>query len=120
MVQAWPMVSVAKLLAAAKVWEDPRVLVWTGVLTGGLLLGALVIAWVDRWRKRAAADDGVAADQLVTFRSLYERGELSREEYDRIRARLSSQLRQQWHLPPPRAAASPPPAPPAQPEPPAE
>lgn len=68
---------------------DPQVLTVTLMLTGALLLGAIVIAAVDRWRKRQANRFLATHDHLASFRILYEQGELSREEYDRIRGKLS-------------------------------
>jgi hypothetical protein len=68
-------------------------------LAVAILLGALVIFLVDRWRKRAQADQFSAGDQLSRFRLLYEQGELSREEYDRIRSKLGARLRQELDVP---------------------
>jgi hypothetical protein len=85
-----------------------------------LLLGALVIALVDRWRKRSRQDRPDTGDQLSHFRSLYDRGELSREEFEQIRAKLGAKLRQEMKISPksdvpakgepptPAAAAGPP------------
>jgi hypothetical protein len=64
------------------------------------LLGALVLAWFDRLRKRGDQSVLTPGDQLAAFRLSYERGELSQEEYERIRARLGPKLRQQLDLPP--------------------
>lgn len=97
---AWLMASGAELLES-DFWSQRniRVMIWTAALTGGLLLGALVIAWIDRWRKRVNTDKITPTEQLSNFRSLYERGELSREEYDRIRSRLSQKIRQELNVP---------------------
>jgi hypothetical protein len=68
---------------------DPRLL-WAAVaLVGVVLAGALIITWADRWRRRAAEDSSTATDHLVSFRDLYEKGELSKEEYERILDRMS-------------------------------
>lgn len=96
---AWPGVCVVILLEQ-KPWEDPRVLWTTAALVGGLLLGAVVIGLTDRWRKHRERDQTSATDQLTNFRSLYERGEISREEYERIRSRLSQKIRQELSAPP--------------------
>jgi hypothetical protein len=92
-------------------------------LIGALLVAALILYLVARWRQRAAA--GVtppAGDQLAHFRSLYERGQMSREEFDRVRALLIGQVRQEINVPgvpaaprvpPPPAVTPPPEAPPA-------
>src|SRR5438552_11228238 len=74
---------------------DPQLLWATVSLVAILLLGALVLAWFDRLRKRRDPSVLTPGDQLATFRLSYERGELSQEEYERIRARLSRRLRQQ-------------------------
>jgi hypothetical protein len=129
MVFPWPA-----LLAAA---PDPAKMgtlrspvLWTTLaLVVALLLGALVIAVADRWRKTTREGRFDAGDQLAHFRSLYERGELSREEFERIRAKLGKKLRKELDMPAPPAApptpevpavpppngeqTSPPPGPPA-------
>jgi hypothetical protein len=81
------------------IWESP--LFWTSLaLVGALLLGALIIALVDRWRKRPAQPVAPAGEQLSYFRSLYAQGDISREEFERIRARLGGRLREQLQVPP--------------------
>jgi len=75
---------------------DPKfiqILIATGLLAGALLVGAFVVALFDRWRKRRANETFSAHDQLTSFRLLYERGELSREEFERIRAQLLARLK---------------------------
>jgi hypothetical protein len=58
-------------------------------LAGALLLAAIVIAAVSRWRKRSGDECLTPADQLAHFHSLYERGALSAEEFQRLRALLT-------------------------------
>jgi hypothetical protein len=79
---------------------DPQLLWAMAALIVTLLLGAIIFAWLDRWRKRGDRDTLTPADQLTSFRQSYERGELSQEEYERIRAKLAPKLRQQVNLPP--------------------
>jgi hypothetical protein len=80
---------------------DSRFL-WASLgLIGILLVGALIIWWADRWRKRTAAPPEGSGDQLSHFRELYERGELSPEEFERIRGLLGQRLRQELDVPPP-------------------
>jgi hypothetical protein len=95
---------------------DPRLLWATVALVVALLLGAAVIAWADRWRKKA--DPGLTSpgEQLAVFRLSYERGEMSQEEYERIRARLAPRIRESQ--PGVKGPAPKPPAPPPEPEPP--
>jgi hypothetical protein len=89
----------------------PGELLWAALpLIGILLVAALVIYFVDRWRKRAAAaeDKEASSDQLSHFRSLYERGEMSHDEYESVKALLAGQLRRQMNVPvPPTPAPAP-------------
>jgi Short C-terminal domain len=104
MVIAWQVVANAKLPATPRAW-DPRLLWLTLALAGIILVGAVVIALLDRWRKHAAPEVSTANDQLAQFRELYERGELSQAEFDRIRATLEKELRREWNVPTPKPAA---------------
>jgi hypothetical protein len=62
-------------------------------LAGALLIAAAVIALASRWRRAPRSGSTNASEQLSKFRSLYEKGEMSREEFERIRTRLSDQIR---------------------------
>ena len=69
-------------------------------LAGALLVGALVLALVRRWRVGGEGQGPDASDQLAHFRTLYEQGAISEEEYKRLRAVLGVELRQMIDLPP--------------------
>lgn len=87
-----------------------------------LLLGALVLYFVDRWRKRPMRASSESSDQLTHFRSLYERGEMTREEYERVKGLLTGELQREWNVsapPPPAGLPAPPPVPPRRDPPPA-
>lgn len=101
-----------------RVW-DPRLLWATFALIAVLLIGAIIISLVDRWRKRPAQDRFSPSDQLTQFRTLYEEGELSPEEFSRIKGRLTGRMMQEMELPPP-PGESPPLQPPAAEPPPPE
>ncbi|HEX4588865.1 MAG TPA: SHOCT domain-containing protein [Gemmataceae bacterium] len=90
---------------------DPQLLWAMAALIATLLLGAIIFAWLDRWRKRGDRTILTPADQLTSFRQSYDRGELSQAEYERIRAKLAPKLREQVKLPPKPATASPNPGP---------
>jgi hypothetical protein len=75
---------------------DPRLLWATAALIATLLLAAVILAWFDRWRKRSDRDILTPADELNAFRLSYERGELSQQEYDRIRAKLAPRIKRQY------------------------
>jgi hypothetical protein len=97
------------------------------MLAAALLVGAFAVAMLDRWRKRQLNETFTAHDQLTSFRLLYERGELSQEEFERVRKQLLTRLKRQEaarpappldvlpEAPPedPTAAPDDPPAPPA-------
>ncbi len=69
-----------------------------------LLIGAGAIALVKRWRQKDAADSLSPSEQLATYRSLYDQGVMSKEEFDRLRALLGGQIRSAVKVPavPPR------------------
>ena len=58
------------------------------LLIGALLVGALVIALVQRWYRRSNRDTTLS-EGVGSFRQSYERGELTEEEYRRILTRMS-------------------------------
>ncbi len=61
-------------------------LLWTGLLlVGALLVGAMLIAWIQRWQRRMSSNSPVEG---MSFRELFERGELTEEEYKRILNRM--------------------------------
>jgi len=96
-----PLIAVADLPDADRGDANQRLL-WAGLaLVATLLVGAGLLAWLDRWRRRLQAGPAAEADDLDTYRLSYERGELSEDEYKRIRDRLTGR------------PAPPPPAPPA-------
>jgi hypothetical protein len=74
-------------------WDgDHRILVTGSLLGLALLLGALVIAAVGRWRRRDSSGLSPSAE-LSRYRSLYEKGEISQEEFERLRDLLGGQIR---------------------------
>lgn len=73
---------------------DMPILTTAMYFVGALLVGALVITVVSRWRKKAAGLDRLTeVDQLAHFRTLYEQGELSEEEFNQLRALLGGKIR---------------------------
>ena len=71
-------------------------------LAGALLVGALIIAVVSRWRKNSPArEDQAPTAQLAHFRSLYEKGAISQEEFERLRTLLGPRLRESMGIPAP-------------------
>jgi hypothetical protein len=96
------LVAAAKPLPRPQFW-DPR-LIWAALaLVGVILLGALIITWVDRWRRRPTPAGPNAAHQLTYFRSLYERGELNSDEFKIIENRLTARAMKQMNVTDPGA-----------------
>ena len=98
---------VAALQAAVKVhnpkgriWESSEFLLAGLILAAALVLLAIILAWLKRWRKKATTQTWNANEQLAHFRELYERGELSQAEFERIRQRMTHSLRQEWQIGP--------------------
>ena len=85
-------------------WE-PHYFLASLLLIGVLLGGALILYLVDRWRRRVAERRLDVTEQLAAFRKTYERGEMSGEEFDKVRTLLTEQLRQELSMPPPRPSA---------------
>jgi len=102
----------------ADLLQSPEFLWLVGALIGVLLLGAILISWVERWRKRQLADSPAAdINQLNTYRAMFERGELTPEEYDRIKRKEAHRLRDKLVSKPSEPGTKAPPAQPAPQEP---
>ena len=94
---------------------DWRIL-WASLgLVVALVLGAVIIGMVERWRKRPADAGLTPNDQLSHFRRLYDEGTITREEFEQIRTQLADKIRDQLKIKP--AAPEQPPAPPGPPGP---
>ena len=79
-------------------WRPP--MLTAGLYLAGVLLAAAVIlALLQRWRRSSADDRLSPADQLAQFRSLYEQGLLSQEEFERLRKLLGGEIRRELGVP---------------------
>ena len=65
--------------------ETPELLITWIILLGALVGGWLMVRAVRQWRKQAQAPGPDPAEQLAHFQQLFERGELSAAEWERIR-----------------------------------
>jgi hypothetical protein len=86
--------------------DTPKIqLLVTGLcLAAALLVGAGVIALLRRWwQRRSLEEDQSPSAQLAHFRSLYESGTISEEEFERLRALLGARLRETMGIPAPVA-----------------
>ena len=100
--------------------KEERLILWSGALLGVLVVGAMFITRLDRWRKRQmeGADD---PDPVMSFREMYERGEISKAEYDRVLRRVAERVGARpkpVSAPPAASHQEPAPGPPATEEPP--
>jgi hypothetical protein len=76
-----------------------------------VLLGlAILVKYLARWAKGHEDELPPSAGLLSQFRILYERGECTQEEFDRVRAKLGKQLREELNVAAEPAAAKNPPA----------
>ncbi len=74
-------------------WDRPELLYATLAIAGALLAGGFAIYLVDRWRKAGAlpTDGGVA--ELTGFRGMLARGEITEDEYNRLRSKVASRVK---------------------------
>ncbi len=104
--------NVARLAVAPQVPPDAVDVLtptfWTALLMlGALTLAGLLIVRIGKWMKKPDTDLA-AADELTRFRQLYERGELGRDEYEKIKAKLVPRMRKELDLPAKPKEAPPP------------
>jgi hypothetical protein len=102
MVTVWQAVATTTFADRLPAWNVDRfvhVLGYTLLFVGAILVLALVMVYLERWRKRQRSGGVTTGDQLAHFRELYERGELSPEEFARIRGLLGERLRQEMEVP---------------------
>lgn len=91
-------------------WRIPAVMAQAGQdfpllwsilpVVGVILLAAGVIAWVKRWRERGSREQLTSSEDLAHFRNLFECGEMSAEEFGRVRALLGDRLRKEINISP--------------------
>src|SRR5262245_8572277 len=89
----------------------PVLIIAIFALAATLLVGAGVVWWVDKWRKRQL-NTPVQADELASltdYREMYEQGEITEAEYVELRRRVVEKARAMPGGPP--GAASTPSAP---------
>ena len=65
---------------------------YLGLLIGSLFALAIVVFVMKRWYERSKKDDAAASEFLSEARELEEEGELTREEYLKIKAKLTAGL----------------------------
>jgi hypothetical protein len=96
------MAALATLVFSFVLADDRTLqLLWTSLcLVAALLVAAVIVAWVNRWRRQRDAQEDLSPNaQLAQFRSLYERGAISQEEFERLRALLGARMRESLGVP---------------------
>ena len=83
--------------------QSPRLWWATFILIAvALIFGLVVIYLTDRWRRRSGQTRMSTGDQMAHFRELYEKGEISADEYNRIRQHLTVRMTKEWEAAHPR------------------
>ena len=73
---------------------DRPEIIWGSLgLAAALMVGALLIYIVDKWRRRAAMEEREAGLELTDFRAMYESGEITEAEYNRLRLRVADRVK---------------------------
>lgn len=91
------MVATHPLFLAGRL--ETALLVPALALAGALLLGAALVALFRRWQNDPVTPNSAPSDELARYRSLYERGEISEEEFKRLRGVLGGEIRRAVNLP---------------------
>ena len=89
-----PIAGPATPLWAANPLLDTDFLIATGLLVFVLMVGAIIFGIVERWRRKqfeAPVEDSV--ESLTSFRAMYENGEITRSEYERIRGKVAVRVK---------------------------
>jgi len=81
------------LWAANNPFASLEFLATVGLLVGTLLIAAVILYYVDTWRKRQEARSIESAESLSNFRTMYDRGELTDAEYRNIRDRVAGKVK---------------------------
>jgi hypothetical protein len=76
-------------------FQSPEFLITVGALAALLIGGALIIHFAGVWRKRQLEPDDPRADTLTltNYRAMFENGEITQAEYEKIRDKLAAKLK---------------------------
>ena len=73
-------------------------LVTIGLLIATLLAGAVVLYFTDIWRKKQFSTGHESLESLTHYRALFDRGEITETEYQAIRAKVATRVKQEVTL----------------------
>jgi hypothetical protein len=82
--------------------RDPEIIWGTAGIAAALFAGALLVYMADKWRKKAAAQVTDNSHELTEFRRMYESGQITQEEYVKLRDRVAQRVK----TPPPAPVAA--------------
>lgn len=92
--------------AAGSPFDRPELIWGSAGLAAALFVGAIVIYLVDKWRRQTAMTDQESSLELSDFRAMLESGQISKEEYEKLRLKVANRVKK------PDAAPATPDAPP--------
>lgn len=83
--------------------------VWSLVFAGVLLVAAVIFMIFDRWRKRPTGETAREESfTLSSFKEMYENGELTEAEYEKIKAKWAAKMKAKAGVPAVNPPAPPP------------
>jgi len=83
----------AQQKAAGSPFDRPELIWGMAGLAAALVVGAVAILFVDRWRRSAALVEREPGQELTDFRAMFERGEISKEEYEKLRLKVAIRVK---------------------------
>lgn len=85
-------------------------ILWPSLLLIGMLaIGAILIAWLKKNKDRQLAGEQLSAnDQLTAFRDSLDQGDMTDDEFKKVKALLSEKIRHPQQTAPPVQAPAPP------------
>ncbi|MCC6423016.1 MAG: SHOCT domain-containing protein [Phycisphaerales bacterium] len=92
-------------LAAAD--DYTKVIVWSLVLIGVIIILFVAAAWVKRWAARNADTGPVSGFSLSELRRLHQSGQLSQEEFERAKEKIVQSARALSTKPPDKTPGPP-------------
>jgi hypothetical protein len=81
------------ILLAVSREQGIRATLIIGAVIGGIVIASSLLYLLARRLRRRMREESDAGDVLSGFRTLHYKGELSRDEYQRIRSSLAQQIR---------------------------
>jgi hypothetical protein len=105
---------VMMLWATGPLWaltKEESLLTWTGLLASAIIVCAMFIARMERWRKRQMEIEDDNPRHFGSFREMYDNGAITKTEYDRVMRRIADKAEKA--RPDPVAPEAAPPTPPA-------